>query len=602
MRMRRSRARCRLAAIRKRFFSMSMPRYCPRGSVFFLLLGSLLLGCHSSASNVPVDDSTPPAWFQDITEKTGLRFTHDAGPIGDYFMPQIMGSGAALLDFNNDGLLDIYLLQNGGPKGAKNRLYQQQPGGTFRDVSEGSGLDIAGHYMGAAVGDIDNDGRPDVLVTGYKGIRLFHNNGNGTFSDITRESGLEDPLWSTSASFVDYDRDGWLDLVVVNYIDYDPSRRCDGTSGKRDYCGPNVFHGTAAKLFRNLGLAGKRVGKYIRFQDVTKPSGLDQKPGPGLGVVCADFNGDGWPDILVANDGQPNYLWINQRDGTYREEGATRGLAYNGHGMSQGNMGIALGDIDGDGLFDVFITHLFDETNTLWRQGPRGWFHDRTVAAGLADPCWRGTGFGTVLADFNHDGALDLALVNGRVLRGPEERGNQSDPFWRPYVERNQLFANDGSGQFVELSATDPFGQLLAVSRGLACGDIDGDGALDLLVTTVGGPARLYRNVAPEAGHWLLVRAIDPAHRRDAYGASVTVHAGGRRWVGSINPGQSYLCSNDPRLHFGLGSAGRVDSIRVRWPDGDIAEEIFSGGSADRAIVLRRGEGKTEAKSRKNEG
>ncbi len=518
-------------------------------------------------------------------------------------MPQIMGSGVALFDFNNDNRLDIYLLQNGGPKGAKNRLYQQMPDGTFRDVTEGSGLDIAGYNMGVAIGDVNNDGRPDVLVTGYKGIRLFRNNGNGTFTDITRESGLEDPLWSMSASFVDYDRDGWLDLVVVNYIDYDPSRRCDDSSGRRDYCGPNIFHGTIAKLYRNVTSPererreGERAAKTIRFQDVTMSSGLGQKPGPGLGVVCADFNGDGWPDILAANDGQPNYLWINQHDGTFREEAATRGLAYNGHGMSQGNMGIALGDIDGDGLFDVFITHLTDETNTLWRQGPRGWFQDETVRAGLADPFWRGTGFGTVLSDFNHDGALDLAIVNGRVLRGPEERGSGLDPFWRPYAERNQLFANEGKGQFRELSATDPFGQRLAVSRGLACGDIDGDGAMDLLVTTVAGPARLYRNIAPKEGHWLLVRAIDPAHQRDAYGAVVTVHAGGRRWMGSINPGQSYLCSNDPRAHFGLGSAERVDSIRVRWPDGESAEEIFPGGAADRVVVLRRGEGKTAEQS-----
>jgi len=552
---------------------------------------------------VPVEEPVPPAWFQDITEKSGLRFVHDAGPIGEYFMPQIMGSGVALFDFNNDNRLDIYLLQNGGPKGAKNRLYQQMPDGTFRDVTEGSGLDIAGYNMGVAIGDVNNDGRPDVLVTGYKGIRLFRNNGNGTFTDITRESGLEDPLWSMSASFVDYDRDGWLDLVVVNYIDYDPSRRCDDSSGRRDYCGPNIFHGTIAKLYRNVTSPererreGERAAKTIRFQDVTMSSGLGQKPGPGLGVVCADFNGDGWPDILAANDGQPNYLWINQHDGTFREEAATRGLAYNGHGMSQGNMGIALGDIDGDGLFDVFITHLTDETNTLWRQGPRGWFQDETVRAGLADPFWRGTGFGTVLSDFNHDGALDLAIVNGRVLRGPEERGSGLDPFWRPYAERNQLFANEGKGQFRELSATDPFGQRLAVSRGLACGDIDGDGAMDLLVTTVAGPARLYRNIAPKEGHWLLVRAIDPAHQRDAYGAVVTVHAGGRRWMGSINPGQSYLCSNDPRAHFGLGSAERVDSIRVRWPDGESAEEIFPGGAADRVVVLRRGEGKTAEQS-----
>ncbi len=579
-------------------FNMRTLRFSCGGFGLFLLLSGIGLGCTSTTPEPVAVESPPPAWFQEITEKSGLRFTHDAGPIVDYFMPQIMGSGAALFDFNNDDRLDIYLVQNGGPKGAKNRLFQQMPDGTFRDVTQGCGLDIAGYNMGVAVGDVNNDGWSDVLVTQYKGIRLFLNNGNGAFTDITAESGLEDPSWATSASFFDYDRDGWLDLVVVNYIEYDPARRCFGLSGqRRDYCGPNFFPGTIAKLFHNQTgqqpqQKDKGAAKMVRFEDVTKPSGLHWKPGPGLGVVCADFNGDSWPDILAANDGKANYLWINQRDGTFHEEAGQRGLAYNGHGMAMGNMGIAVGDIDGDGLFDVFITHLTEETNTMWMQGPRGLFKDRTVTAGLAAPYLRGTGFGAVLADFNQDGALDLALVNGRVVRGQEENEDYPDPYWRPYAERNLLFANDGSGRFRDLSAADPFGQLLAVSRGLACGDIDGDGALDLLVTTVAAPARLYRNVAPKEGHWLVVRALDLAHRRDAYGAVITVHAGGRRWVQNLNPGQSYLCSNDPRVHFGLGSADRVDSIQVHWPDGDSAEETFPGGAVDRSVVLRRGEGK----------
>src|SRR5262249_50269641 len=250
-----------------------------------------------------------------------------------------------------------------------------------------------------------------------------------------------------------YNRDGWLDLVVVNYVDYDPSWPCAGLGGNPDYCPPNQFAGTVTKLFRNRGLAARSAEAGApRFEDVTLASGLRRVPGPALGVACADFDGDGWPDILVANDGAPNRLWINQRDGTFVDEAVVRGLAFNGLGRAHAGMGIALGDVDGDGLFDVFMTHLTEETNTLWRQGPRGLFRDDTAAARLASPAWRGTGWGAVLADFDHDGALDLALVNGRVARGPAT-ARTLGPHWSHYAERNQLFANDGDGQFSDISA-----------------------------------------------------------------------------------------------------------------------------------------------------
>jgi hypothetical protein len=565
------------------------------------------LGCQKadpparSQSNVQAPPRPP--WFADVTDKVGLDFVHDAGPLpadrpgkakgtSDYFMPQIIGSGAALFDFDNDGLLDIYFLQNGGPQGARNRLYKQLPDGTFRDVSKGSGLDIAGYNMGVAVADVNNDGLPDVLVTQYGGIKLFLNNGDGTFTDVTAESGLKDSGWGCSAAFFDYDRDGWLDLVIVNYVVYDPATPCPMMNNMPDYCGPNSLKGQVARLFHNRGPVAGARGKAVRFEDVTAKSGLGALPGPGLGVVCADFDGDGWPDILVANDAQPNRLWVNQHDGTFRDEAARRGLAVNRLGATEANMGIALGDISGSDLFDVFITHLTEETNTLWGQHPRGLFEDRTTLCGLTHTAWRGTGFGTVLGDFDQDGSLDLAVVNGRVAKSHKPGVEALGPHWRWYAERNQLFVNGGWGRFRDISlANDAFCGTPNVARGLAYGDVDGDGALDLLVTTVAGKAKLYRNVATQRGHWLLVRAVDPElGGRDAYGAEVRVRAGDQKWLRLLNPASSFLCSNDARLHFGLGSVQRVDEIEVRWPDG--SAEVFPGCPADRKVVLSRGKGK----------
>ncbi len=559
-----------------------------------VVLGGLGLGCRQSTTSEPDGPAEPP-WFADVTREVGLDFVHDVGPrpLEEYFMPQSVGSGAALFDFDGDGRLDLYLLNNGGPRGRPNQLFRQRPDGTFENVSKGSGLDFSGYCMGVAVGDINNDGEDG-------GVRLFLNQGDGKFIDVTKEAGLDNPAWATSAAFVDYDRDGWLDLVVVNYIDYVPTRRCTGMDGSRDFCGPVNFSGQVTRLYRNRGRPAGAGPYAVRFEDVTVTAGLARAPGPGLGVLCADFDGDGWPDILIANDGKPNHLWINQRDGTFKEEAVQRGLAYNSMGQAESNMGIALGDVDGDGLFDVFITHLSDERHRLWKQGPRGQFRDHTNSAGLTTPAWNGTAFGTVLADFDHDGAVDLAIVNGHVRRMRDFQPDKATlatlgPFWGRYADRHQLFVNEGSGRFRDISPHEaPFCSTPSVGRGLAWGDVNNDGAIDLMVTSVAGPARLYRNVAPKQGHWLMVRAIDPALKRDAYGAEVTVVAGKRRWLGQINPGSSYLCSNDPRAHFGLGQAAHVDAVRILWPDG--TEEAFAGRPADCVVVLRKGEGQRVSK------
>ncbi len=555
------------------------------------MLGKIA-GCTPGTSPESAAKTTRSLWFKDVTDEVGLDFTQDPGPIdGSYFLPQIMGSGAALVDLEGDGRLAIYLLQNGGPQSkSKNRLFQRQADGRYKDMSAGSGLDFAGYCMGVAVGDVNNDGLPDLYVSEYGGGRLFLNRGHGRFEEV--HGGIGPQIWGTAVSFLDYDRDGWLDLVIVNYVAFDPSFPCVGINGgARDYCHPQNFSGTVTRLYRNRGRDAQ--GHWQGFEETTDAAGMGRTLGPGLGVLCADFNGDGWPDIFVANDNEPNRLWINQQNGTFRDEAVERGVALNSFGKAEANMGVAFGDLDGSGLPSLFVTHLNREFPGLWKQGPPGLFQEQAAAAGLTQTDWRGTGFGAVLGDFDNDGALDLAIANGRVFRdGPETASH-----WDGYAERNQLFANDGHGNFKDISQDNPALCAAAnVARGLAVGDLSGQGALDLLVTTVGGKARLLRNTAPHRGHWLMVRAVDPALHRDAIGAEVRVVAGARRWQRLIQPSQSYLCSSDMRAHFGLGSVDRVDAIEVLWPGPDPGEETFVCNSVDRLVEVKRGTGQVKTK------
>jgi hypothetical protein len=524
-----------------------------------------------------------------VTERVGVDFVHDPGPIGAYQLPQIIGSGCAVCDLDGDGRVDLLFLSNGGPTSkSTNKLYRQGADGHFVDVTAGSGLDFAGHCMGVAIGDVNNDGRPDILITQYTGARLFLNQGGMRFLDVTTAAGIRNPLWGASAVFLDYDRDGWLDLFVVNYVAYDPSLPCRSASGRLEYCNPKGFAGTACKLFRNRGA---RADGSAAFEDVSVRARVGSVAGPGLGVIAADFDGDGWPDIFVANDGQPNRLWMNKRDGTFAEEAASRGVSHTAMGQAFAGMGIALGDVDGDGLFDLYVTHLASETNTLWKQGPRGQFGDATSGWGLSGTRWRGTGFGTVLVDFDNDGRPDLAVANGAVARTADGREKPGlGPHWGLYGERNQIFANAGAGRFRDVSVNNPaFCGYFTVARGLACGDIDGDGAPDLVVTAVGEKARVLRNVAPNRGHWVAVRAVDPGLVRDALGAEVGITVGGARRVGVVTSAVSYLSAGPPVVHVGLGPVDRVDALDVAWPDG--TKEVFPGGPADRVIELRKGSG-----------
>jgi hypothetical protein len=480
-------------------------------------------------------------------------------------------------------------------------LYRQQPDGRFTDVTAGSGLEQEFYGMGVAVGDVNNDGYPDLYVSAYGADRLFLNRRDGTFADVTQEAGIDNQRWGTSVAFFDFDRDGWLDLYVTNYVDYDPARPCHGTGGAPDFCNPAVFSPLADKLYRNItgelprpaGSEGNAGGP--RFEDVSLASGVGLKPGPGLGVQCADLTGDGWQDVFVANDGAANFLWVNQRDGTFRDEAVVLGAAYDALGRAQGSMGIALGDVNDDGREDLLVTNLEGENNALYRALPQAGFDEGSAAAGLGST-FPATGFGVSLFDLQNDGHLDLIVVNGRVRRtsgapAGEASGEVQQDFWSPYREASALFLNAGSGKFEPWSdSDDPLLRPVGVSRALVLGDIDNDGDLDLLLTQSGGPVRLLRNDTPRRGHWLMVQAVNPRHGgRDAYGAVVTVVAGGRAWRRTLSPCSSYLGTHDPRLHFGLGEADVVDSFEVLWPDGMV--EGFVGGAADTFRTLEQGAG-----------
>ena len=549
----------------------------------------MLAGCGKPTQ--PMSPQPPPLsgpeWFADITARSGLTFVHVAAT--NYFMPDQMGSGLALFDFDNDGRLDIYCVQNGGTNlPARNQLFHQEPDGTFRNVSAGSGVDVVGLGMSVCAGDVNNDGWVDLVVTEYGAVRLFQNLGGGKFREVTREAGLDNPRWAAPVSFIDFDRDGRLDLVIGNYVDYDPTHICYDIHGQQEFCAPRTFGETISRLWHNVTPV---AGGTPRFEDCTELSGFSRSTGIALGFVCADFDGDGWPDIFIADDGRPNRLFINQRNGTFSEEAAQRGLAFNAMGGTAANMGTAFADVDGDGLPDLFVTHLTEEFHSLWKQGPRGFFTDQVASAGLQQQAWRGTAFGTVMADFDCDGDVDLALVSGLIRRlvagqTPVQRGVH--PWWARYAQRAQLFENTGQGAFRDISLSNPaFCGEAMIGRSLAVGDLDNDGALDLVVCGIAGPAKVFKNVVPRRGHWLRVRLLDAAHgNRDAIGAEATVVAGSRRWWRLLQPSASYLASIDPTLHFGLGASPAFDQIEVLWPDG--SKQVFPGGPADRFLVLRK--------------
>ncbi len=558
----------------------------------FCLSAAVLLACAILAA-VPTADEP---LFVDDAAAAGLKFTHVNGASGHYYMAEQMGAGVALFDYDNDGDLDVFLVQ-GGPldsgspaKSPANtsRLFRNDltvgPDGQrklhFTDVTERAGVALQAYGMGAAVGDYDNDGYLDLFVTSFGPETLFHNNGNGTFTDVTAQAGVTDPLWSTSAAFIDYDRDGDLDLFVANYLDFTlaGNKECRDSVGSRDYCSPRAYHPVPDKLYRNDGSG--------RFTNVTETAGISKADGAGLGVATGDYDGDGWLDLYVANDATPNQLWINKHNGTFVDEGLISGAAVNAAGNPEGSMGIASGDFDNDGDEDLFVTNIVGETFAMYVNDGHGNFDDARTRTGLAAPTAAFTGFGTDWIDYDNDGWLDLFVTNGAVNVIEALRG---DP--RPFRMRNQLFRNTGQGRFEDKSSTaGPVFARADVGRGAAFGDIDNDGDIDIVVTNNGGAVSLLINRAASTNHWLSLQLSQSSGNRFAFGAMVSIERAGRPTLWRrVRTDGSYLSASDSRVHFGLGSSSAVDAVVVRWPDGEV--ERWPRVETDRLVTLRRGSG-----------
>ncbi len=512
------------------------------------------------------------------TPEWSVRFRHETGARGRFHLPEIMGGGVALFDADADGDVDLYLT-NGNldpetgavdPKGPRNAFFRNE-GGRFVDATEESGLGDAGYGMGVAVGDVDNDGDLDVYVANFGRDRFYTNHG-GVFSDATERSGLGLDGWSSSATFVDYDGDGWLDLFVARYVTYRGGKRCTDAAGRADYCGPSVFAPQPDRLFHNRGDG--------TFEDVSDSSGIGRGIGRGLGVVAFDANGDRKTDFYVANDGDANHLWIRQDDGRFVDEALLRGVAYNQAGEAEAGMGVLAEDLDADGAWDLFVTHLAKETNTLYRHAGAT-YRDLSGESGLAAESLPFSGFGTAEIDLDLDGGLDLIVANGRVSGGFDTGVGSSR---KRFVESNQLFRNLGGGRFSPLPWISR-----GISRGVATADLDGDGDDDWVVANLEGSPEVWINESPRQGHWLAVRARLPEANRDAAGAVAILEIDGRRVVRRIDRGGGYLSSRDAVARFGLGATTGAARLTIIWPDG--AEEVFDVPGVDRVLEVARGGG-----------
>ncbi len=526
--------------------------------------------------------------FTDIRKAAGITFLQDSTQSDQKYYLETMGTGVGWIDFDQDGLMDLYFVQTAATDAYKpatplrSALYRNNGDGTFTDVTEKAGVGGEGHYgQGVAVADFDNDGFPDLYVTGYGRAILYHNNGNGTFTDVTAKAGVADEgQWSTSAGWFDYDKDGWLDLVVTNYINWSPKNNLwcgERAPGYRAYCNPGNYSGQKTHIYHN--------NHDGTFTDVSEKSGVAQPESKGMGLVLADFNGDGWPDIAIANDTWPNFLFLNNHDGTFTDDSLISGLAASEDGRYEAGMGIDAADVEGDGLLDVYITHLDFELNRLYHNNGDGTFTDITYSSHIGNKAMLLSGVAAKFIDYDNDGWPDIVQANGAMVDNVHLYHSLVT-----YKEPLLMFHNLGKGNFAKVSESlGPDFMRPVAGRGLATADFDNDGHVGVTVNCRGDYPELLRNNGGDGNHWLEVLLIGTKSNRDGIGSLLKLTADGVVHVDQAKGGTSYMSASDPRIHFGLGKGNKVDSLVITWPSGKV--DTLKNLPPDQIIAVKEGIG-----------